>query len=199
MSNVIDERFLKVWLDLRELATAVELAYQTDRKLSPVLYQECLLSVMYRLEMLESDINEQHEMLRIALLVYSSTTFFHADFTSICHRDLIKKLGRTFRSASSCTDQRTSELILWCVFVAGLPGLDALEILPWMFDYMLQISRTLGLRSWSEIRSTLKSFIWVNSINDRIGERLLNEALKFDSNQEGSRGLEKRFLDTNYT
>lgn len=47
--NAADIRVVNVWLDLRDFTVSVNLAHQTGRKIAPVLFQEVLISVQYRL------------------------------------------------------------------------------------------------------------------------------------------------------
>lgn len=176
--QMIDERLMNVWLDLRELATAVDLAYQTRRQLSSALFQETLLSVLYRLERLAFDAHDRNEILRKALLIFASDTFLYTGLISVQHHDLEGNFERYFGPPSSCCDKKLLELSLWVIYVVG-PGLDNLHDRASLYRTMLQTSRVLNLHDWSEIRKLLKSFLWVDVVKNEVGEKFTNEAWTF--------------------
>lgn len=177
--QMIDERLMNVWLDLRELATAVDLAHQTRRRLSPVLFQETLLSVLYRLERLAYDVHDRNETLRKSLIVFATTTFLHTGSVTVHHRDLARKLEQSFDSSYFCGDEESLELSLWIIYVVGL-GLDVLQDRTWLYRAMLQTCHALEIHNWSEIRKLLKSFLWVDIVKNVSGEDFLNKAWTLD-------------------
>ena len=171
--QTIDERLMNVWLDLRELTTAVDIAHETRRRLSPVLFQEALLSVLYRLERLAFDIQDRNEILRKTLLIFATTTFLDSDLVSVTHHDLIRSLRQTFDLLNLNNDQQSLELSLWVIYVVAA-GHNIAHELAWLYQNVLQTSRTLGLHSWSESRQLLKSFLWVDAVRNEAGENLFN-------------------------
>ncbi|OKL57909.1 hypothetical protein UA08_06443 [Talaromyces atroroseus] len=146
LDDATDWRLINVWHDLRELITAINLAHQTKRKLSSTLFQEALVSVQYRLQHLTYEICDQHEVLRLALLVFSTTTFFHARLISTCYRDFLRHLDIILHSTDYYLDERSSKLILWFIFVSRLSGIYTPEDYSWMRKQVLQISRSLKLK-----------------------------------------------------
>lgn len=182
--QTIDKRLMNIWLDLRELATAVDLADQTRRRLSPMPFQETLLSVLYRLEGLAYDVHDRNEILRKTLLVFAATTFFFTRLVSVQHQDLVRGLGEYFDSSDFCSDEQSLELGLWIIYVVG-SGLDISHNCAWLYRAMLQISRALNLHSWSESRKLLKSFLWVDVVGNETGENFFNEAWAYYRTHEG--------------
>jgi hypothetical protein len=176
--KTVDERLMNLWLDLRELATAIDLAHQTRRRLSPVLFQETLLSVLYRLEGLAYDVHDRSEILRKTLLVFATTTFLFTGVT-VHRQDLAKELEQFLHSSNLWRDKQSLELSLWIIYVVG-PGLDISHDRAWLYRKMLQTSRVLNLHSWPESRRLLKSFLWVDVVKNRSGEDFFNEAWSFD-------------------
>lgn len=181
--QTMDEHLMNVWIDLRELATAVDLAHQTRRRLSPVLFQEALLSVLYRLERLAYDIHDRNEILRKALLVFATTTFFFTGLVSVHHLNSLRVLEHHFDSSDFCSDKPSLELALWIIYVVG-SALDISHDRTWLWK-MLQTSRALNLYNWSESRKLLKSFLWVDVVKNEPGENFFNEAWRCDNTLEG--------------
>jgi hypothetical protein len=178
--EIPDLRLANVWNDLHELTIAINLANQTKRKLSPMLFQEALVSVQYRLQHLSYEIHDLHELLRIALLVFSTATFLQANLISVYHKNLIKHLEIILRSTNHHHDQQWLKLILWLIFVSQLSGICTPEDYSWMHGQMLQTKRSLKLRDWYQVRQTLKGFLWVDLVHDQAGENVFNETTKVD-------------------
>ncbi|KAF3402134.1 hypothetical protein DPV78_003556 [Talaromyces pinophilus] len=178
--QTIDERLTNVWLDLRELTTAVDLAHQTRRRLSPMLFQETLLSVLYRLERLAFDAQSRNEILRKAKLVFATTTFLYTGLISMHHLDLVRDLREYFDSSDLYSNQQSLELCLWIIYVVG-PGLDVSHDRTWLCWRMLQISRALNLHSWSESRKLLKNCLWADIVRNQAGENFFNEAWRYST------------------
>lgn len=70
-----DIRLVSVWLDLREFTMSFYLAQQTKRKISPILFQEVLISVQYRLHHLCFMSDDRQGTIRLAMLVFSASLF----------------------------------------------------------------------------------------------------------------------------
>ena len=173
-----DMRLVNVWLDLREFATAVNLAHQTQRKLSPGLFQEALISVQYRLQHLSYDGQDRHEILRATMLAASMTIFLEIRSIPVQYQHLARQLRAMLRSLKSHAHGEWLRLNLWFIFVGRVSVLDTPEDCLWLREQMLITSRALELKSWGGVRQTLKSFIWIDVANDKAGKRFFDDATK---------------------
>jgi hypothetical protein len=95
--NPPDHRLVNVWLDLREFCTAANLAVQTKLKIDAKLFQEVVLSVNYRLLLLEYDdkASVDEAILRLGMLAFSITAFLQIPQMPVRYVDLTAKLRRS--------------------------------------------------------------------------------------------------------
>lgn len=178
MCNSPDIRLVNVWLDLGELTKAINLAHQTQRKLSPWLFQEALISVQYRLQHLTYDVDDKPEALRLAMLAFSTTMFFKAEAVPLNYVYLAHKLRAVLSLIGEDASTDWSRLCLWLIFVGRVSVLDSAEDLLLLQRQFLKINLALRLTRWSEARQILKGFMWVDFIHNGAGEDFFYGALK---------------------
>lgn len=177
--EVKDLRLAKVWLDFQELATGLNLAYQTQRKLSPDIFQEALISIQYRLQHLSYDAQGPHELLRLAMLALS-TTIFHETVGVKLHlhyRPLAERFRTALQSSLEATHTKWKTFALWLVYIGAISVLDATVDYRWLKGQVVENSVSLNLRTWAETRQALKAFIWIDVVNDKVGERFFEQKL----------------------
>lgn len=181
-----DIRLVNVWRDLREFAMAINLAHQTQRKLSPSLFQEALISVQYRLQHLAYDGLDKHEILRVALLAFSASIFLEIHAASVPLRHLAGQLRTLLQSVQQETNTEWQKLILWLTYVGRISVLDCPEDLGWLKEQSLNATRAIGPKSWVETRQILKSLVWVDVVHDEAGKRFFDDVMT-SQNADGDR------------
>lgn len=174
LSSTPDVRLVNTWLDLSELATAINLAHQTRRKLSPENFQEALISVMYRLLHLDYGVDTKLETLRLSMLSFSSMIFLNFGDKPLNFSVLAERFRNAARLLASLTGGQTVRLTFWMVVVNHLACLNVPGDHVMMQEQLFETSRVLGITSWVEARQILKSFIWIDVVNDKAGKRLFN-------------------------
>lgn len=178
-----DIRLVNVWRDLRDFAVSVNLAYQTQRKIAPVLFQEVLISAQYRLHHLAYGRHEVQEALRLAMLILSASLFLSVH--SIHPRPLqCKHLEDALRASLQAFAETGSkaylELRLWLACICGMSLSDGPQDRRWLEQYILRTTKALGLTTWVEARAVLKGFLWVDITHDKAGETILSSARSSD-------------------
>lgn len=183
-----DIRLVNVWLDLQEFTTSVNLAHQTKRKMSPVLFQEVLISVQYRLHHLAYSRHDTQETLRLAMLVLSASLFLggHSLHSSPLH---CKQQGELLRASLRAFDYKGSktylQLKLWLVYLGRMTVLDSPEDQPWLDKTLFGMIKALGLTTWVEVRAVLKGFLWVDILHDKAGEMVFDSAKRSEGAAPG--------------
>jgi hypothetical protein len=76
----LDTRLHNTLRDLHSFSCISNLAYQTTRKLSPEIYNEMMISILYRLTHLSFESDPLQETVRIGLLAFSSTIFMQRHY-----------------------------------------------------------------------------------------------------------------------
>ena len=174
--GIQDIRLVNVWLDFHELATALNLAHQTQRKLLPDIFQEALISIQYRLQHLAYDARERHEVLRLALLALSTTIFHDTDGVKFIlhYRPLAERYKTALLSLVQHSNEELPAFILWLAYVGRISVLNPPAHYHWLKDCVIKQTLALNLRSWAETRHVLKTFIWIDMVNDQAGERVFD-------------------------
>ncbi|KAJ9273845.1 hypothetical protein DTO212C5_124 [Paecilomyces variotii] len=175
MCDIPDIRLVNVWLDLRELTTGINLAHQTQCKVSSGLFQEALISVQYRLQHLSYNVHDKQEVLRVAMLTLSIVLLIDIRGISIRYQHLAGKLRAALQSSEHDVNDQLLRLALWLLFVGRVSLLDGPEDALWLGAKLLTISQTLGITTWPEARHILKSFMWVDGIHDKAGKDFFEE------------------------
>lgn len=171
----LDLRLYNVIKDMHIFSCISNLAFQTTRRLSPEMYNEMLTSLLYRLTNLSFDNDLLQETVRLAALVFSSTTFLQRQYIEVRYEQLL----RTFRNVlvkfkESYQTQAPPLLTIWLLMVleTSLPGketLNAME-LQW-FTETLQMMR---MTSPAVIYDSLRTIAWVDFVHtERCGELLI--------------------------
>ena len=169
-----DPRLVNVWHDLYEFSRAANIATQTSRKLEANLLQEVMISVQYRLLHLQYGEDDAQELLRMAMLVYS-TTIFPVLFSQFGVTHLsYPSLPGCLRGFLIIPKQASSEklkALLWLLVVVRTSVLD-----DELIDLQLaQAVQALDLSSWDEILVILKGFLWINILHKEQAKKLLDK------------------------
>jgi hypothetical protein len=168
-----DVRLINIWLDLREFAKGANLALQTNRKLSPGLFQETLISILYRLFFLTYAETDAQEAFRILMLHVSAGMLFLAQPTHASHSRHGHMVIPALRMMNSF--QATSpKLWLWAAFIARLRQ-QPTEDYKWLNESMLRRIHDMGVARWEEVLAVLKEFIWVDGLYHEAGLRIFDE------------------------
>jgi hypothetical protein len=165
---------VNIWYDLYEFSKAANIAAQTGRKLEPDLLQEIMISVQYRLLNLAYDDKDAHELLRIAMLAYSTTILpiLFSQFgatPSISYPSLHSVLQKALNTFEQTSNEKLKAL-LWLLVIVGISVLDSAPT-----DLQLsQVIQSLSLSSWDEILLILKDFLWIDILHREQAMKLLS-------------------------
>ncbi|KAH8671617.1 hypothetical protein BX600DRAFT_251067 [Xylariales sp. PMI_506] len=189
LCNNPDVRLVNVWLDLSKFCTAINLAHQTQRKLSSGLAQEALVSIQYRLQSLMYDMDDhaaarnELETVRLAMLAFSTTLMTevqklpsHYPHSTAQLEQRLQSLDRDFIGAE---EEDRGKLILWLTFIRSLIPFDKVEDNDWVGNQLSRTRRVLGLTCWAEARKLIKGFLWVDIIHDEVGKRFFEQNMKY--------------------
>lgn len=185
LCDPLDHRLSNVWNDLQELTLEINLAHQTGRYLSPHVFQEILISALYRLQTLQFPPCDLHEIFRIAMIAFSATIFTTCQDTSSQYGCIAVGLRQALLTLETLQqDDRQLRLSLWVVMIARVSVLgdsnDRLGLLP----HLLKVLQALHLKSWNDIRQVLKGFIWVNVAHDERAKSFVDGVLGSIPNTE---------------
>jgi len=175
-----DIRLVNVWLDLREFTMSVNLARQTKRKISPVLFQEVLISVQYRLHHLDFSSHDPQETLRLTMLAFSASLFLDVHSHPLRYEQLASALRKSLQAFPRKDDRSCLELELWLLFIARMAVLNTREDQPWLEQRLRATARDLRVSTRAEVRQVLKGFLWVDMLHNRRTEAICDTTKSLD-------------------
>lgn len=176
--TTLDKRLVNIWNDTKEFCRLGNLAQQTGHKLSPNTFSEIMVSILYRLLSLSFPESLIQEALRIGLMAFASALFFR--WRGLRQRQIY--LEELFRNTLENLEQSSTEtpatVLLWLVMTWETCVMDCCEgrgdpFAPWL----VRIIEQSGLGSWQEARAILKPTVWLDFVNDALGEEAFMAAL----------------------
>ena len=176
--NTLDTRLYNAVRDLHTFSCISNLAFQTTRKLSPAIYNEMMISILYRLTCLSFERSPLQEVIRTGLLAFSSTIFMQRHYMEQSYDNLSNLYFKAlFRLLEYIVVDIPGPILLWLtmfsyVVAPRLPSpTDSRNI--WLDNAVLRS----GVASWPEAREILRSIMWVDFVHDRLGKQNLEAAI----------------------
>ncbi|KAH8673123.1 hypothetical protein BGZ61DRAFT_536689 [Ilyonectria robusta] len=163
-----DYRLQHVFTDLYGFSNMANSLVPGHEKLRPELFQEIMLSIQYRLLLLEYpvDVYPLEETIRIGLLAFESTLFLHSPKLG-----LKLKSERFYRQLRQCIEEihidspEIADLKLWLLLVGSVIVFKGNET--WLAE---SIDALVGDQAWSEVRKRVKGVMWIDIIHDDPGK-----------------------------
>ena len=171
----LDTRLHEVLVDVLHVSSVFN-RHSLRRRASLIVYQEMVLSILYRLLNFQPldgsrpgpDIEAAY---RIGLTIFMTTIFLQHQHH--CFIDL----SLTLQSLKDIVETRIkeSELAFWAMVIGGIwmwddPGGE------WLAPKLRAASQDLGIKNWGEAHRVLKRFPWIDRIHDESGRQVWEEA-----------------------
>ncbi|KAF7539468.1 hypothetical protein G7Z17_g12418 [Cylindrodendrum hubeiense] len=169
-----DYRLKNAFTDLQDFAHMANSLIPGHKKLRPELFQEIMLSIQYRLLLLEypSGIHPLEESIRIGLLSFESTLFLHTPKLG-----LKLKSERFYCQLHECIERihvdgpEVADIKLWLLLVGSIIVFQGNET--WLVESINELS---GDQPWSEVRKRVKRVMWVDIVHDEPGRHAFETA-----------------------
>ncbi|TVY90611.1 hypothetical protein LAWI1_G005612 [Lachnellula willkommii] len=174
----IDTRLHNIFRDLHAFSCISNLAYQTTRKLSPDIYNEVMISILYRLTHLSFDHNPMQEVLRISLLAVSSTIFMQRQFMDNPYAHLLNLYRNALSKLSSSTGpQLPVSLSLWMTVLLHVVECNEQSLEDGRGERLDRAVSNAGVESWPQAREMLRSVVWIDFVHDRVGKLVFEASM----------------------
>lgn len=174
----MDARLHNVLRDLHTFSCLSNLAYQTTRKLSPEIYNEMMISILYRLTHLSFDNDSLHEALRSGLLTFSSAIFMQRQFMEQPYDHLLNLYSNTLSILRKATDiELPVPIVLWLTMLSHVVPHEEPSREDWRTVWLDEAVSLAGIDSWSQARGMLISVVWIDFIHDRLGKKIFESAM----------------------
>ena len=177
-SHPIDARLETVSADLAQFCASANIAFRSNLKMDPALFQEILISIQYRLLVVDFDTQGFNEALRVGLLAFSTNVFLQTPELKI----RFSALSRDIRSAVSgldWEDEGSSGTRLWILFMTAITAVTDHDD-GWLVPQLRDAIRETGCGSWEDCLMILKKFLWIGVLMDDPGMRVFRKAQASD-------------------
>ncbi|KAM5352860.1 hypothetical protein ACJ41O_005582 [Fusarium nematophilum] len=166
-----DPRLRSAFKDLRDFSALANHIIPGNGKLRPELFQEIMLSIQYRLLLLEYPVDQQplHEAVRLGLLAFESTIFLQIPGCKLRSRLFTRQLREAIE-AIPVEGEAIANVKLWLLFIGSIMVFEGGEA--WLAQTMQSLT---GRQTWAEVRRRVKEVMWIDVIHDGPG-RMAYEA-----------------------
>ncbi|KAH7148290.1 hypothetical protein EDB81DRAFT_932647 [Dactylonectria macrodidyma] len=162
-----DYKLKNVFTDLQGFSSMANLLIPSHQKLKPELFQEIMLSIQYRLLMLEYpvEVRPLEESIRIGLLSFESTLVLHTPKLGVkLTSDFFYHQLRRGIEKIRVESQEIADLKLWLLLVGSIIVFKGSET--WLVD---SINELTGDQPWADVRRRVKGVMWIDVIHDGPG------------------------------
>jgi hypothetical protein len=165
MMDSWDYKLKSAFKDLRDFSALANQLIPARRKLEPEIFQEIMLSVQYRLLVLEYLLDEHplREAIRLGLLAYESTIFLQIQGVKL-KSDLFTSQLREAIEAIPVEGEAIANVKLWLLLIGSMVIFDSKA--PWLAQ---SIQSLTGRQTWSQVRKRVKEVMWIDIIHDLAG------------------------------
>ncbi|KAJ9620307.1 uncharacterized protein PV06_00641 [Exophiala oligosperma] len=181
----LDPKLRNCWKDVHAFSCLSNLAYQTDRKMSPEMYNEMMIAILYRLTHLS--FNEEkdlpNEVIRVALLVFCTTLFLIRCYLDHPYERLIELYKVTLVRLCQCRSEGEhlppKPVMFWLVMLYHVvPEQETTSssssgtALYFDKEYYSQAE----VDTWEEALTLLKSIMWIDFVHGNRGREIFEDS-----------------------
>ena len=165
------DELTRAWRAMSEFCSIVNFAADSGQFISVQTLLETLSSVMYRLLGMRFDDGSNEEAIRLGLLAYSSSVFLQWQNLGMSFPYLISD----FRSCLTTINFQSMcpNLSLWLFMIGATFVFDATDDW-WLRPDLLLRMVSCGTTSWSQMKQSLESVMWIGLIHDKPGKRVFD-------------------------
>ena len=173
----LDSRLKNVLRDLHAFSCLSNLAYQTTRKLSPALYNEMMVSILYRLTHLSFWDEAVQETIRLGLLVFASTVFLQRQYAPQRFDRLLELYNKAlFELCHLQGLDLPAPISLWLTILPHLVSSARSARKDWHTEWLADVILQVRVEPWTQACGMLRSIAWVDFIHDQPGKHAFSLA-----------------------
>ena len=158
-----------IWRVTRKFCLLANLGAQTQTLIQPATIYGTMVSVMYRLLSMHFAIGSLEECIRLGLISFTHHIFLQ--WKDICSP--LHSFARNYREHLESTKPENSvspHLMLWLWMIAAVSTFRV-SAEPWLEDRLQTQLERCNIRSWADLQSVLKSFLWVSVLDEERGKQ----------------------------
>ena len=145
-------------------------------KLQPTIFQEILLSILYRLLHLQH-LSELHSMNKVdplwhlSLLAFMTAMLFRPASPKRLAYGLLASHYRSHFENISDNASKNQRMIFWALFVGGISVLQDDDKI-WLLPHIKSIASSAGIVDWKGAREWLHSYPWIDVFHEKPAQEL---------------------------
>ncbi|KAI0133568.1 hypothetical protein BJ170DRAFT_606697, partial [Xylariales sp. AK1849] len=174
--DTLDVRLRYVWNDLSKFVQTANIVTQCKFSVDKELYQELMLSMHYRLVTLRFDTGDVNETIRLALLAFSSILFLRWYGIKTRYEYLAQRLRCVLSMTRHSLITMPAQLVLWLYIIGSTSVFDENERV-YFQPALAEVLQDMKLKSWDEVRLSLKSVLWVSVLYDIPAKEVVEDTL----------------------
>jgi hypothetical protein len=183
-SSVKSYELSRMWMFMSEFCCLIDFAAESSTLLTVDIFLGCITSIMYRLIKMRCRQDTVDEAVRLGILALSSGLFLQwknlgisYPYLASCYKDCLTRLNST---------RTPHNLMIW-LLVAGAVSLWDISDEAWLAVSLQARVALVRVDRWDTMRTLLKSFMWVDLVHDKAGQRVFDFVLT--GRDSPSRGL----------
>ncbi|KAH7322685.1 hypothetical protein B0I35DRAFT_185908 [Stachybotrys elegans] len=173
--SLLDEKLHNIFTDVRDFCCLATFLRSNSRKLSPAVFQEIMVSMQYRLLLLDYNKDPRRrleEAIRLSLLTFQFT-FYRLTPGIKGPYDLLSKQLREALQNVDVLHPMLADLQLWMFFIGSMVVLDSSD--PWIIETLAEL---IGNAEWPEVEHRLRGVVWIDAIHSDAGHWLYKTILE---------------------
>jgi hypothetical protein len=171
----LDIKLCNVWADLSGFTRSANLAFQTGKKMDCVVFQEILISILYRLFLIDASTSSFGKALHLGMLAFSTNIFLQSQGLVMPFEKLSAQLRDSLRDLQDLEDGSLIDFKLWLLFVARMFNVTEYRD-SWLEPEIKRTLEVLKLVSWQNVRDKLKEYLWIGVLHDDSGKKSFGAA-----------------------
>lgn len=166
----VDENLRAAWFVLSRFCALVNLGSQTGRRVPLQVISDAMASVMYRLIHMPHAAGSLDGIIRLGLLTFSYGTFIKWKDIKLPQQHLRDSYRQSIEKAKLANKVEPA-FLLWMLMIGAL---TIFSDEPWLKDSLSQYAIVCRTFTWTDMHSLLKSFMWIDILDDQPGRSIFN-------------------------
>ena len=175
LPNGIDGDLARALVVMKRFCSQINSAAEAGHKLPDGILLDTMASVMYRLFDMAFEADSVNEAIRLGLLAFCSDIFLRWPDVKFSYI----RFGNTYKDCLLCLESMgsaSSDVWLWLLMIGAISTFTEQDD-TWLKPRIHQSIKSCGIKSWSETRDVLASFLWIGLVHDRPGKQIFDSTL----------------------
>lgn len=174
--NNIDDDLATAWGVVQRFCCMINLAAEANHKFPQADLLHTMASVMYRLLYMHFEHGSLDEVIRIGLLAFSSSIFLQWQDVRPSYSHLPNAYRGCLAGLKGMEGVAPPPL-LWLLFIGAISVFSEPEDHAWLKLWLQREIGSSGVQSWGGMRQILKSFLWIDLVHDKPGQKVFDSVV----------------------